>query len=95
MSYLIIYISENPGETNQNLINRIKSYSNWVILNEYNFIVSFAIDEVSEFNLHIHIRDDLKNFISSKDKILVTELTGIGAWKGFTSETSSWLKEYL
>jgi hypothetical protein len=41
------------------------------------------------------VRDLLSPFIDSDDELLVVKLSGVGAWKGFNSSGSDWLKENL
>lgn len=41
------------------------------------------------------IRDSLKDYIDSDDKLLVLKLTGEGAWKNLGDSKTKWLKENL
>ncbi len=41
------------------------------------------------------IRDALGRHIDSNDELLVAELSGTAAWKGFNQKASDWLKTHL
>lgn len=41
------------------------------------------------------IRDSLKSYIDSDDKLLVLKLTGESAWRNLGDSKSAWLKENL
>lgn len=41
------------------------------------------------------IRDLLSPFIDSNDELLVAQISGDAAWKGFNDKGSSWLKNNL
>jgi CRISPR/Cas system-associated endoribonuclease Cas2 len=71
-AYLISYDLDKPGQDYSNLIAKIEGlggvkilYSEWVLKSE-----SSAKD----------LRDYLKRFIDSNDKLLVVALTGEAAW---------------
>ena len=89
MAFLITYIPANSSERNEELIDRVKKYSIWAILNATNYIVKANNKKPSE------IRDELLDSLRPQDKLLVTELTGNAAWKSLNEDLSSWLKRNL
>ena len=89
MAFLITYIPANLSERNEDLINRVKQYSIWAILNATNYIVKVNNKKPSE------IRDELIENLRPQDKLLVTELTGNAAWKSLNEDLSGWLKRNL
>ena len=89
MAFLITYIPANLSERNEDLINRVKQYSIWAILNATNYIVKVNNKKPSE------IRDELSDSLRPQDKLLVTELTGNAAWKSLNEDLSGWLKRNL
>ena len=89
MTYLITYIPINPFDRNEELIKQIKSFSTWALLNSINYIVCDNDTKTVE------LRDKFVKYLRPKEKILVSELTGNGAWKGFSLEMSEWLKKHL
>lgn len=40
----------------------------------------------------INIRDNLKSYMDSDDKLFVAKLTGESAWKNLSKDVSDWLK---
>lgn len=44
---------------------------------------------------HMQIRDKVYSAMDEGDSLLVVKLTGAGAWKGFDSGCSKWLKDNL
>ena len=89
MAFLITYIPANSSERNEDLINRVKKYNIWAILNATNYIVKVNNKKPSE------IRDELIENLRPQDKLLVTELTGNAAWKSLNEDLSGWLKRNL
>lgn len=43
----------------------------------------------------VEIRDALAPYLDANDELLVVQSSGIGAWKGFNAEGSSWLQSHL
>lgn len=89
MAFLITYIPSNPTERNEKLIQRVKKYDTWAILNATNYII-----KVKGVN-PVDIRGDLVEFLNPKDKLLIAELSGNAAWRSFDAELSEWLKRNL
>ena len=77
-----------PGQYDD-LIKAIKGISGtwWNNLDSTWIVVS----ELSAEN----IRDRLLSYLDSNDELLVVELSGSGAWVGFSEDGSSWLVENL
>ena len=89
MAFLITYIPLNPSERNEKLIQRVKRYDTWAILNATNYIVK------SKGKTPVDIRTELVDCINSKDKLMISELSGNAAWRSFSPELSEWLKRNL
>lgn len=89
MAFLITYIPSNPSERNERLIQRVKRYDTWAILNATNYIVK------SRGETPVDIRGELVEYLNPKDKLLVSELAGNAAWRSFDQELSEWLKKNL
>lgn len=87
-SYLIAYRLNDPEKDYSDLLDKIKEeYDTWYILDSTWLIKS---------NLNANqIRDSLKPYIDSNDKLLVVRLSGEGAWVGFSSQASDWLESNL
>ena len=87
-SILIGYDLNNPRQNNdyKDLIEKIKTLSatRWHCLDSTWIIKSDATC--------VQVRDALTPFLDSGDELLVVELTGSGAWKGFDDNCSKWLK---
>lgn len=87
-SYLIGYDLNKNGQDYTALIEAIKGLGSWWHCLDSTWIVKH--DGPSTV-----IRDALKPYIDSNDELLVVKLTGEGAWMGFKTECSTWLKENL
>jgi hypothetical protein len=87
-SFLIGYDLNKSGQDYTTLILEIKSLGDWWhCLDSTLIIKSSSTAEI--------IRDYLKKFIDTNDKLLVVCLTGEGAWTGFRGDCSDWLKNSL
>jgi len=87
-SYLIGYDLNKTGQDYAALIDTIKGLGSWWHCLDSTWIIKH--DGSSTV-----IRDTLKPHIDSNDELLVVKLTGEGAWAGFKTECSTWLKENL
>lgn len=87
-SYLIGYDLNKSGQDYTKLIDEIKKLGTWWHCLDSTFIIKSSSTAVI-------IRDHLKKYIDSNDELLVVALTGEGAWTGFSTECSNWLKENL
>ncbi len=88
-TYLISYDLNQPGQNYSNLIEAIESLSGtwWHHLDSTWIIKHEGPESV--------IRDKLRPHIDSGDELLVVELAGSGAWCGFKTKGSAWLKTNL
>lgn len=88
MAFLITYL---PADTERNtrLLQRIKQYNAWAIINPTNFIVKEDGKKASD------IRSELVPYMRGNDKVLVSELTGNAAWRALDENMSAWLKRNL
>jgi len=87
-TYLIGYDLDKPGQDYSNLIAAIKKFGTWWHQLDSTWIVK------SDLNSE-EIRDYLVPHIDKNDKLLVVKLSGEGAWFGFNTEGSKWLKDNL
>jgi hypothetical protein len=84
-TYFIGYDLKNPGQNYTDLIEAIKKLgSYWHCLDSTWLIKSNSTA--------IEIRDYLIKHIDKNDKILVAQISGDGAWKGFDKTCADWLK---
>ncbi|BFN29512.1 hypothetical protein PSCT_01142 [Pseudomonas sp. SCT] len=87
-SFLIGYDLNQPQQKYADLIAAIKELGAWWHHLDSTWIVK------SELTC-TQIRDALKPHIDGDDELLVVKLTGAGAWAGFNSKGSQWLKDNL
>lgn len=88
-SYLIGYDLREPGKDYEKLFEAIKSVaSNWWHCLDSTWIIKHAGPAKA-------IRDALTSHIDQNDLLIVVNLSGEGAWQGFSDECSSWLKNNL
>ena len=89
-TYLIGYDLNRPRGNNDysELIAAIKTIGAW-----WHHLDSTWI--VKSDNTAVWIRDLLKPYVDSGDELLVVKLSGEGAWTGFNTKGSQWLKDSL
>lgn len=85
---LITYDLRAPGRNYTNLYEGIKALGGWWHCLDSNWIVKTSLTTVQ-------VRDALAAHIDSNDKLLVVQLNGNGAWQGFDTDCSTWLKSNL
>jgi len=73
MSKIVTYDLCAPNRDYTDLINAIKSYPGWARICESSWLI------VSDRSC-VAIRDHLKSYIDSNDRIFVASLTGEAAW---------------
>ena len=86
--YAVTYDLFKSGQNYDELIKAIKGYSNWCHLQQSVWLVVSS-------NTAQEVRDHLRRYIDSNDKLFVGKMAGEGAWYGHTQEVSDWLKKYL
>lgn len=87
-SFLISYDLTRPGQDYPELFEAIKKLGKWWHCLDSTWIVVNSGPSST-------IRDTLSKHIDRNDTLLVTKLTGEGAWTGFDKKCSDWLKENL
>ncbi|MGJ1014082.1 hypothetical protein [Bacteroides salyersiae] len=70
------------------LVEAIKSYQDYICLGGSAYLIE--TDESS-----VSVRDNLKAFLNSGDKLYVGRVTSPAAWFGMPEGTSKWIKEHL
>jgi hypothetical protein len=92
MKTLLIFYDLIKPETSsdyENLIERIKNYSAWAKPCESTWFISTE-DSPSK------VRDDLKTYIDSNDKIVVIDVTGsYWATFGISQTITDWMKKNI
>ncbi|WP_151808972.1 SinR family protein [Acinetobacter soli] len=88
-SYMIGYDLNKSGKDYNGLINKIKDIADsWWHHLDSTWIIKSSKSAAE-------IRDLLSPYIDQDDELIVAGLTGEGAWKGFNSNGSKWLKDNL
>lgn len=87
-TYMVGYDLNTPGKNYDRLIDAIKTYSPWWHNLDSTWILRTDRSAVE-------VRDHLARYIDQNDELLVAELTGVGAWRGFAKDGSDWLINYL
>ena len=88
MSYFISYDLNDPGQNYNDLIEAIKKYGTYCKINKSDWII--CTDDKSTT-----IRDNLKQYLDSNDRLFVGKLSGEAAWSGYQKSTNDWLKKNL
>lgn len=87
-TYVVSYDLVRPGQDYAPLTKYLKSQSNWWHHLGSSWVVVSPLTSVQ-------LRDGITDHIDENDKVLIVQSSGTGAWAGFNSEGSSWLKEHL
>ena len=87
-TYLIGYDLNAPGQDYAELIKTIKSFKAWCHCLDSTWIVRSSLDAAQ-------VRDKLLKQLDSNDELIVVDLVGNGAWYGFTTKVTKWLKSNL
>lgn len=82
--YVIGYDLHDPGQNYDDLIEAIKGYGTWWGHLDSTYIVKTS-DSVTD------IRNNLKEYLDSNDKILVAKLSGAWAEAGINESGTDWL----
>ena len=86
--YLISYDLVAPGRDYTRLFEAIKGYGTWCHVLESTWLVSTTQSAAQ-------IRDHLRQFIDSNDRLFVARLSGESAWHNLSDERAEWLKKQL
>ena len=88
-AYIITYDLHKVGQNYDGLIDQIKeSYpTNWH--------VQLSVWIVQTASTSAQIRDNLKPYLDSNDKLFVAKLTGEAAWFRYSQNVTDWLKKNL
>ena len=87
-SYLITYDLNSPGQDYNSLYEDIKGLGTWWHCLDSTWIVKSSLSAKE-------IRDKLSPSIDGNDAFLVAKMSGEAAWKGFSTDCSTWLKDNL
>ena len=86
-SKLITYDLRQPGRDYTTLINAIKQYTTWGYICESTWLIRTP-------DTCIQVRDNLKQYMDSNDRLFVAELTGVAAWINVICD-NDWLKQNI
>ena len=84
MVYIISYDLVKPTQRYEELINAIKSYSNWACLGGSAYLIESN-------DSHVEIRNNLGQFVDGNDKLFVGHISAPAAWKGYSEDVSKWI----
>jgi len=87
-TYMIGYDLNSPGQGYDELIKAIKALGTWWHCLDSTWLIRSELTAAQ-------IRDHLKQFTDSNDELLVARMSGEGAWIGFNTKCSEWLKNNL
>ena len=88
MIYFVTYDLKEPGQRYNELVEKIKSYDGWAKLGDSCFLIKSQLSAVE-------IRNTLKVFLDSNDKIYIGQTTTPAAWSNLPEEVSNWIKSNL
>ncbi len=87
-TYLVAYDLRRPGQDYPDLIKNLESFSiKWHIM-QSKWIIHTPLTAKE-------LRDRLKKFLDTNDKLLVVKTGGVAAWTGFSESGNEWLKKYI
>ena len=84
---IVCYDLCQPGRDYSRLISRIQQYRNVCKLTESCWIISTTANCEQ-------LRDDLRNYVDTNDRIFVAALTGAAAWRNMLSQSET-IKQLL
>lgn len=86
--YMVGYDLDKPGQDYSDLIAAIKTYGTWWHHLDSTWLI--VTDDSA-----LQIRDHLKQYLDSNDKLLVAVIGAPAAWYGFGDKGSEWLSKQL
>ena len=86
MSSFIISYDLISDKDYSSLYEAIRNYGSYAHILESVWIIKSSTSSTN-------IRDNLKSYIDSDDKIFVAKLSGESAWRNLSTEVSNWIKE--
>jgi hypothetical protein len=86
--YMVGYDLDKPGQNYSDLIAAIKTYGTWWHHLDSTWLI--VTDDSA-----IQVRDYLKQYLDSNDKLLVAVIGAPAAWYGFGNKGSEWLSKQL
>lgn len=84
-TYLITYDLNRPGQNYSELFEAIKAYGTWAHAPKSVWLIRARDTSTAD------IRDALLGHLDDNDQLLVVQLSGPAAWKGFSKKVSDWL----
>ncbi|GGF48569.1 hypothetical protein GCM10011519_23250 [Marmoricola endophyticus] len=87
-AYLVSYDLKAPGKNYDSLIKYLKSHTNWWHHLGSTWVIVTNLSATQ-------LRDGIAEHADDNDKFLVVKSGGIGAWSGFSTEGSEWLRKQL
>ena len=86
MSSFIISYDLISDKDYASLYEAIRNYGSYAHILESVWIIKSSSSSTN-------IRDNLKNYLDSDDKLFVAKLNGESAWRNLSTEVSNWIKE--
>lgn len=85
MSLFIVSYDLISNRDYSKLYEAIRKYGSYAHILESVWIIKSSSSS-------INIRDNLKSYMDSDDKLFIAKLTGESAWKNLSKEVSDWIK---
>lgn len=88
-THLISYDLVAPGRNYETLYDFLKSFGTRAKPLESLYLVRTSLSAKE-------VRDKIKSYIDTNDKVLVIDVTGdASAWKGLPDSTGAWIKKHM
>lgn len=88
MTAHVVGYDKSPGVDYDALYKALKAYDDWWWDLESTWVI-ITTKSAGE------VRDELRPHLHKNDKLLVVKSSGAGAWTGFGTDPSKWLKDNL
>jgi hypothetical protein len=86
--YMVGYDLDKPGQDYKDLIAALKKYSSWWHCLDSTWLINTNDSTPT-------VRDNLRQYLDTNDKLLVATISAPGAWYGFDESCSGWLLNNL
>ncbi len=86
-TYIVTYDLSAPGRDYKRLFDYLKTYT-------YAHVVE-SVWVIKTYKSAVTLRDEIKRYVDSNDKVLVIKTTREAAWLGLSAEIGDWLNDHL